>query len=303
MNIKRISAYTLDKSTKKEFLNLEEYSTFKYGYKPTVIKFAKKMAAEFLKVYSFKNLTLNKDNLVLTTSPYWHTPPSAHSLAVNVHYFLNELLLESGHNALPFVKINRSSAPSCDFGKLSAKEREINMKKDSLSVDQDSVKGKTVILVEDSRITGAHEKKTISYLEKSGVAEIIFLYVIDVKTGKKDPEIENKMNHTKINSLDRLSALMRNPEEYILNARVCRFVLSWGNLLELKSFLKKISDDVLSDLYISSVNDGYGFMDKYQAGFSLVRDEIKLRENKISLASRFSQFTFLLRQAAVSIFF
>ena len=293
MKISRFSAYTLDKKAlgKPDFLNISDYSRFKYGHKPTVITFAKKILETFLSKYSFDWIAARKDEIVITTSPYWHTPPSANSLAVAVHHLLNESLFEHGIGSIKFVKINRSAAPSCDFSQLSVKERAQNMKKDQLSVDTKSVKKQRVVLVEDSRITGAHEEKTIKYLEKAGVHELILLYVIDVKDGKLDPDVENRINHITVNSLDELYKLMKNPDEFILNGRACRFLLSWDNKDELEHFCKKIPLQILSDIYVASINDGYGLMDKYRAGFEVLRREYKRKNDTefLSLSSALLQ--------------
>jgi hypothetical protein len=284
MKINRISAYTIDAENNlenKPTLDFTEYSKFKYGHKPTAMKFAESMMSEFLNKFSLEKISGESSEFIVSTSPYWYTPPSANSLAMYFHYMLNELLLSAKNQPLTFLKIHRSSAPVCDFSKLSHRERLENMKRDTLSFDPFLLKGKRLILVEDARITGAHEQKIIDFMEKAGLEEIIFIYVVDVGSGKNDPDIENRINHKWVNDLDTLQLLMKKPDEFVLNSRLCRFILSWENQEELEDFCKRLSDEMLFGLYISSVNDGYGSVEKYAKGFEVVRQESRIRHHQL----------------------
>ena len=281
MKVHKISAYTIENDGNKPILDFTEYSKFKYGHKPTSMKFAESMMSEFLNNFSLDNISDKSDEFIISTSPYWYTPPSAYSLAKYFHYMLNDLILEKKKQPFTFLKIHRSSAPVCDFSKLSHKERLENMKKNSLSFDPFLLKGKRLILIEDARITGAHEQKIIDFMEKAGLKEIIFIYVVDVGFGKNDPDIENRINHEWVNDLNTLQLLMKKPDEFLLNSRLCRFILSWEKRKELEDFCKRLSDEMLFDIYISSVNDGYGSVEKYAGGFEVVRQEVKIRHKQL----------------------
>ncbi len=301
MKIKRISAFALKSGLSKQILDPKEYSNFKYGHKPSVLKFAENLAKSLFSVMSKQWLVRNRASIVVTTSPYWHTPPSAHSLALSVHHILNEYLYENGYGSLPFIKVSRSMPPSCDFSQLDEKERKLNMKNNKLSVDRQAIKGKTVIFVEDSCITGAHEEKFLQCMKKADAAEVIVLYIIDLKNEKIDPNIENILNHSVIDSLDDLLKLMSNFKHYTLNSRVCRFVLSWSDEDELRDFCEKLPSSVLSDLYIASTTDGYGLMSKYNKGFNTVRSEMKRRQ-KFNLIRSFVRIPNIFKEMTYSFF-
>lgn len=281
MKLSRVSAYTIEKDPGKKSLNFIDYSKFKYGHKPTAIKFAECMMAEFLKEFPVSYFSENGGSVIVSTSPYWYTPPSANILAVYFHYMLNELLLDEKKPPLTFLKIHRSAAPVCDFSKLTHKERLENLEKDTLSFDPFLLKGKRLILIEDARITGTHEQKIVEFMEKSGLEELIFVYVINVGFGETDPDIENRINHKWVNNLDTIQLLMKKPDQFILNSRLCRFILSWSNPEELEDFCKRLSDEMLFGLYISSVNDGYGTSDIYAAGFEIIRQETRIRHQQL----------------------
>lgn len=221
----------------------------------------------------------NKHNLVVSTSPYWFTPPAAHSLAAHFHYLLNERFMNMGLMPVRYVKLHRSAAPVLDFSKLNAEDRKKNMKKDALSIDPKALKGKTLILIEDSRITGAHEGKIISHAKKFGVKGIIFVYVVNIANGIQDPNIENRINHVYINDLTMLYRLMLNPKDFAFNSRVCRFLLSWKNADELQNFFAHLSDKLLFTIYVSAINDGYALVEKFSKGFNLLKIEIASRNN------------------------
>lgn len=281
MNIKRISAYTIENEPGKPALDFDEYSRFKYGHKATAIKFAERMAQEFVKNFTLDFVAKDCSDVIVSTSPYWYTPPSANALATYFHFILNELMLETNHSPLTFIKIHRSAAPACDFSKLSHTERIENMKKDRISLDPSLLKDKTLILIEDARITGAHEKKIIDFMQESGVEDLIFVYVIDVGFGKDDPEIESRLNHKWVHNLDTIHLLMKNPEQFLINARLCRFILAWENKEELKDFCKRLRDEMLFGLYMSSINDCYNSVEKYRPGFEIIRAEIEFRYRQL----------------------
>lgn len=303
MKIKRASAFTMESGQKKPLLDIAEYSNFKYGHKPTVLTFAKKMTDELFSIFPIQKLISQQENVIVTTSPYWYTPPSVHPLALAVYENINEHLFERGKNSLRFIKMSRSSAPSCDFSKLSHAERKLNMQQNKLSVDENAVKGRTVIFIEDARITGAHEAKALECLEAAGAEKVILLYIIDVKHGKKDPDIENRINHSVINSLDELYRLMKNPDEYVLNSRACRFVLSWENKEELEKFAQKLPLTVLTELYSASITDGYGLMEKYADGFRIIREEVRERSHASFIAELFTRAGNLIKKSAVTSLF
>ena len=50
---------------------------------------------------------------------------------------------------------------------------------------------------------------------------------------------------------------------------------------ELEDFCKRLSDEMLFGLYISSVNDGYGSVEKYAKGFEVVRQESRIRHHQL----------------------
>jgi len=281
MKLQRISVYSLEEESDKNILDLVDYSKFKYGHKPTAIKFAENMVTEFTKVIPVSYLGENYRDVIVSTSPYWYTPPSAHILAIYFHYILNDMMIEEKHQPLTFLKIHRSAAPVTDFSKLTHKERLENLNKDTLSFDPFMLKGKKLILIEDARITGTHEKKITEFMEKAGLEELIFVYVVNISSGVVDPDIENRINHKWVNNLDTIQLLMKKPDQFVLNSRLCRFILAWENDSELEDFCKRLSDEMLFGLYISSVNDGYGTVEKYAKGFDIIRKETKVRHQQL----------------------
>lgn len=280
LKVKRLSAFSVEGEPGKDPLDFVEYSKLKYGHRPTSAKFAEKMAKIFVQEYTLPELIERREDIVISTSPYWFTPPSANSLAIKFHFLVNELLYVTGKEPLPFIKIHRSAAPSLDFGKLSLEERKKNMARNRLSADPLVLRGKTLVIVEDARITGAHEKKIIDFARARKVKELVFVYVVAVSYGSKDPDIENRMNHQWVNNLEAVYLLMRNPEDFILNSRACRLVLGWKDAAELEDFCRRVDDAMVFKLYTYCVNDGYGSMANFKEGFNIVRAEVSRRYQK-----------------------
>ncbi len=287
MQVNRLSAYSTDDDATKVPLDFRAYSKFKYGHRPTALAFADQLAKVFLESFGLEYLKQHTQQLIVSTSPFWYTPPPANTLAIRFHFLMNDLLVEHKSGPLRYVKIHRSAAPRCDFSMLSCAEREANMKADALSADATAFLRKKVILIEDARITGSHEKKTIAYMEHIGVSDLTFLYGVMVPSGADDPDIENRMNHYWMNNLRRLGELMAYPEDYAMNARACRYILSYPDKQAIRIFAKQLTYDMLAGVCRYAVGDGYGLVEKYREGFFILREQLRDRDIKRTQAHSF----------------
>lgn len=278
MKVNRLSIHTVRNGLFNNGLNAELYSKFKYGSRPVAFAYADQLRALFLEKFGVDYILRHKVQIIISTSPFWYTPPPANTIALRFLYHLNSLLVEYEQMPLRYVKIHRGSAPRVDFSALTSEERESNMKQDLISVDPEAFRGKKVVLIEDARITGAHEAKTIKYLQGVGVDELTFLYVVDVADGATDPHIEFRLNHAWMNDLDKLATLMENEADYVLNARVCRYILSYPDKAKIEWLARSMPYETLASLDKYSVSDGYGVVAKYREGFKVIRMVLRERQ-------------------------
>jgi hypothetical protein len=133
------------------------------------------------------------------------------------------------------------------------------------------IKNKIIVLIDDARINGSHENNLVSFLKNKNIKEAYFLYVADMENNfaTLHPDIESVMNHGWVDGLDKLLEIISSGD-FILNARVCKFILSNKDESELACFLGRLNDLVLYDLYNGIVGDGYSGMPMYKSNFEIL---------------------------------
>jgi hypothetical protein len=272
----RITAHLLDASNWRfmEHFHPEEYSKFKYGCARMSRKFGEDLAEKFIASDFFQNYNGPGDDLVVTSSPYKFIESASTSI---MNYFLNRLnteLVAQGKNAAGVVKINRCVLFEGDYGKLTEEARSAQSKRDKMSIDAEFVRGKTLLVIDDVKITGAHEQKVADMLigSKVEVREALYLYYAELEDAHTTgADYEDFLNHYYVKSIKDLSTIIEDAkirgERFLLNARVCKYILSHPVTPAYKSFLFDLSMDFYYDLLSAIHGDGYQKMELYRENY------------------------------------
>jgi len=266
----------IDRSYYKGFKQLEdlpeelklEYSKFKYGDLNLARKFAKHLFKTF---QSLVHLYDTKD-FIITSSPYKYIPPTAMNISKYFRDYMNEYL---NNSPFPLIKTNRSTLFEGDYGKLSEDERMTLMSKDFISIDESIIQDKTIICIDDIRITGSHEKKMEQLLTNTKAKNIIFLYYLSYNAEDKDPTIEDRLNHYYVKDVDGLESMI-GYNKCGINARLCKYLLSSKSKKRLLAFLKNRNYDYVRLLYHSCIGDGYDKMNLYKSNFNVIKNLYEL---------------------------
>jgi len=124
------------------------------------------------------------------------------------------------------------------------------------------------------RESQAVTKAPFALLSKVGTSAKYAIYtaILEQEKGKEDPKLESVLNHSYIKNLDHLRDMIRNLEEadFIVNARICKFLLSQKDLEALERFFSKQKLTILKCLHDNMVGDGYSEMVGYQQQFILL---------------------------------
>jgi len=235
------------------------YSKFKYGCHSSAEIYALRMAHMIRQEFSH----WTNEEVILTGSAFKVAPTASEAIANLVYAYLRPFF--------PFlqrIKIRRESIFPNDYGSLSVTERESLMARNVLWVDEDSLRGKKLIVVDDLRVTGAHEKKIVQLVEKS-VVEVLFCYVGRF-VGAYQASCEADINHSAISSITDLEEIILRGHFHV-NARVCKYILSYGNLSELIHFRSNIPEAVLSALDLCIRGDGYHLMPEYRENYEVLK--------------------------------
>ena len=140
--------------------------------------------------------------------------------------------------------MDRVSTSAGDYGTLSAQARDLHMAANVLSFRRfrpAQVRGAHLLVVDDVRVTGAHQRCLMRASEDLPLAARTFLYIAAFPgqlSGCFDPAQEDALNHTAVKTLDDLAEIVE-AEDFAWNVRVCKFTLNPANHGELPRFLRR----------------------------------------------------------------
>jgi hypothetical protein len=262
------------------------YSRYKYGSVAATGTFARALGAAFGQHYPER---IRARRLLITSSPYMCVPTAATTLARMLRTVLNAARADRGLSPAPLVQVDRISPSTGDYGTLSARERTQLMAANALSFRRfrpDQVGNAHLLIVDDIRVTGAHQRCLARASDTLPFATRTFLYLAAFPSAPGacfDPSQEDALNHAAIKMLDDLAGIV-HADDFAWNVRVCKFVLNPANRADLPRFLGRMPDWFVRGLYRNSVRDGYSRMGLYAPSHALVRSELA-RRSRGSLAA------------------
>ena len=273
-NRDRVIVHHLDGSWRdEEKFPAMDYSRFKYGCGDVAKQFGEQLADAFIKTGFLSAFDGDGDDIVITASPYKYIQPAASAVKKYFTNRLNAYLATVKMSSANMVKMTRSVLFEGDYGRLTEEGRTALLKKDKLSIDRDFVDGKTILVLDDIKITGAHEEKIVKMFIEQGIKpkKVIFLYYAELQNANTvGADYENYLNHFLVKSLDDLLPITQE-RSFILNARVCKYLLSTKDLQGLERFLRDAGDDFVYDLVAAILGDGYHVMESYQENFHRIK--------------------------------
>jgi hypothetical protein len=263
------------------------YSRYKYGSVAAAETFARALGAAFCEAHPELALA---PRLLMTSSPYAHVPAAAATLARRLRPVLNAARAAHRLGPVPLLRVDRISTTAGDYGTLSAQARDLHMAGNTLSFRRfrpEQVRGAHLLVVDDVRVTGAHQRCLMRASEELPLRARTFLYIAAFRgqaDGCFDPAQEDALNHAAVRTLDDLAAIVE-AGDFAWNVRACKFVLKPGNYAELPRFLRRMPGWFVRGLHRNSCRDGYARMDQYAASNALVSAELSRRSRR-PLAAR-----------------
>ena len=258
------------------------YSRYKYGSVAAAETFARALGAAFCAAHPELALA---PRLLMASSPYAHVPAAATTLARGLRPVLNTARAEHGLSPVPLLQVERASTSAGDYGTLSAQARDRHMADNVLSFRRFRpalVRDAHLLVVDDVRVTGAHQRCLMRASEDLPLAARVFLYIAafaDPRGGRFDPAQEDALNHAAVKTLDDLAVIVESGD-FAWNVRVCKFTLGPANHGELPRFLRRMPSWFVRDLDRNSSRDGYARMRPYAPSHALVRAELNARAGR-----------------------
>ena len=259
------------------------YSRYKYGSIAATDAFARALGAAFSECCP---AVVGNSRLLLTSSPYTYVPTAATTLARRLQPRLNTARARHGLPPVPLIQVDRVSPGAGDYGTLSASDRDRRMAARTLSFRRfpaDQLRDAHLLIVDDVRVTGAHQRSLTRASENLPLAARTFLYLASFPipaTGAFDPTEEDVLNHAAVRTLDDLARIVA-AGDFAWNVRACKFVLSPAGRGGLGRFLERMPDWFVRDLDRNARQDGYAEMACYAPSHAMVRAELAQRRTRV----------------------
>ncbi|HTQ92323.1 MAG TPA: phosphoribosyltransferase family protein [Streptosporangiaceae bacterium] len=265
------------------------YSRYKYGSVTAADSFARALVTAFGERHPG---LARAPRLVMTSSPYTCVPTAATTLARRMRPALNEARARYGLSPVPLMQVDRIGTSAGDYGTLSAAARDRRMAASTLSFRRfapDQVRDAHLLVIDDVRVTGAHQRCLMRASEELPLESRAFLYIASFsgQAGDLNPTLEDGLNHAAVKTLDDLAQIVE-AGDFAWNVRVCKFVLSPVNRHDLPRFLGRMSGWFVRSLCRFSSQDGYADMGLYAPSHAVVSAELARRygEEPAAVSSR-----------------
>lgn len=249
-----------------------DYSKFKFGDKNVSRKFGFALAVGFIKEH-LSRWPIN-NQIVVASSPYDFIPTATFAMKNYFVQKLNEYLVDKNLSVVQEIKIHRTVTYKEDYGALSAEERMKLIGNDKFHADYKFIENKTVIYMDDIRITGSHEKmiksQILSKVKDSPDERAIFIYFAELVNENVDPKVENILNYYFVKDLYSLDKVLKN-EDWIPNTRAVKFILKKTDGGQFDVFLQFQPLKIVSTIYHLAIGNSYHLMDEYKENILKMR--------------------------------
>lgn len=246
-----------------------DYSKFKFGCKDSARKFGTTLGEAFAAKYIVTGLVTGQ--IVVLSSPYCFIPTATFAMKDYFVQVVNQWLVQYGLPVVQETKIHRTITYKEDYGELSAAQRTTLIQGDSFHIDTEFIKGKTLILLDDVKITGSHERVIERMMSQLGLTnKRIYVYFAELVNKDINPNIENFINYYSVKSLLDLDKIIKN-ENFLLNTRVVKYILNYDHE-DFKVFIQYQNTKLAESIYHLALGNSYHLIPDYQKNLYFLRD-------------------------------
>jgi len=252
----------------------QEYSKLKFGSDSAARKLGHELAAGFFAAHSADILA---NRIVVIPSPYNHVPNAATVMTGHFVNKLNELSVLARGEHVEYSIIHRKVSYTNDYGFLSKENRRALIDNDSFYMNSKFLKGKTLVFVDDVRITGTHEDKLVEILKRDRVKNDAFFLYYGEYYGNQ-PDIEGQLNFSFVKSLDDYLGLSHEHGHHVI-VRPLKYLLKQD-----QQTLRRVCQDfpfhTLEKVYHGCLAEGYYRIPDFQKNFGVIVEVYNDRTGK-----------------------
>lgn len=246
----------------------DDYSRFKFGDDAVAKAFGESLAEGFIQDQLRYDMPFHQQ-LVVISSPYAFIPTATFAMKNHFVYRLNRWLAEEGYPVIQEAKVHRTITYKDDYGELNAADRLKLIGGDSFYIDKAFTEGKTLIFLDDIRITGSHEKMILRTVQEYELKnDIYLLYFAELANPAIHPNIENQLNYHHVKSIFDLEKIIQS-ESFLINTRIVKYILNY-DFDSFCIFLQNQTENFINLLYNMALGNGYHTIDAYTRNLGFV---------------------------------
>ncbi|MES2377460.1 MAG: phosphoribosyltransferase family protein [Bacteroidota bacterium] len=248
-----------------------KYSRFKFGDNEVARLFGIALAEGFIKENLSKLLVPTE--LVVISSPYSFIPTATFTLKNHFVARLNRWLAEQGLPVVQETKVHRTITYKEDYGELDAAERLKLIGNDSFHIDKDFLKGKTLVFLDDIKITGGHERMIMKMIDAYNLDNTIYmLYFAELVNSNIHPSVENYLNYYSVQTIFDLNDIIKSGQ-FCINTRIVKYILNYEHE-SFCVFLQDKTDEFINTLYDMALGNSYHTMESYQLNLNHIKNQL-----------------------------
>jgi hypothetical protein len=254
-----------------------DYSRFKFGDEQVANTFGTDLAEGFIN----EVLTNNPihQQIVVISSPYSFIPTATFAMKNYFVFRLNRWLAEQHLPVVQETKVHRTITYKEDYGELNAEQRMSLIGNDSFHIDAEFLKDKTLIFLDDIKITGSHERMISKMIKQYNLHnDIHMLYFAELANLDIHPNIENYLNYHDVKSIFDLDGII-NGGYFCTNTRIVKYILNYDHD-SFCLFIQNKSKAFINELYNMALGNSYHTMESYALNLNYIKNYL-FKNNKV----------------------
>ncbi|MXV14973.1 phosphoribosyltransferase family protein [Hufsiella ginkgonis] len=256
----------------------DAYSRFKFGDSAVAESFGIALAEGFIREVLQQSPI--RTQVVVISSPYAFIPTATFAMKDHFVYRLNRWLADHHLPIVQETKVHRTITYKEDYGALNAEERLRLIGNDSFHVDKHFLEGKTLIFLDDIKITGSHERMIMKMVSEYQLDnEIYMLYFAELINSEIHPNVENTLNYHEVRRIFDLERII-DSGRFCFNTRVVKYILNYEPS-GFHLFLEGQTDQFINQLYNMALGNGYHTIEAYAANLNYIKDYLFSTNNKL----------------------
>ena len=256
----------------------DDYSRFKFGDGAVSKDFGTVLADGFINEYLADNRVTKQ--IVVISSPYSFIPTATFAMKDWFVYRLNHWLAEQGLPVVQETKVHRTITYKEDYGELNAEQRMNLIGNDQFHIDKDFLTDKTLLFLDDIRITGSHERMIMKMVKAYGLSnDIHMLYFAELINKDIHPNVENYLNYHHVKSIFDLDGIIKSGN-FCINTRIVKYILNYS-FDGFCVFIENQSTAFIALLYNMALGNGYHTIEAYEQNLNFIKKLLFLDNYKL----------------------